>query len=331
MAVRVVPVTTLEPAGAGLAEAWNGVFVASAVAVLGDDHDVWSMSSRRAREASPEWDRHYLAALDENGVVVGAADLSMPTRDNPTLALVELDVHPEHRRRGVGTALLDHTTSLALEGGRTSLVTETAYPKDGTDPGESFLRHHGFDLAQTMHRNDLDIATYRHEQAGGTPGYVIETSTDDTLDEWLEDRAHLQRRMSTDAPAGDLVLEEEDWDVERLRGQRDATSRSDRRAIESVARHVDTGRLVAFTQLQVPSADPTLAYQQDTLVLREHRGRGLGVALKAANLRALRAEFPQTCTVRTWNAQENGPMNAVNEALGYRTTAIQREWQRRLS
>lgn len=330
MGIRVVPVTTLDPARSGLAERWNDVFVTSAVAVLGDDHDVWAMASRRAREGTPNWDRRYLAALDERDEVVAAADLSMPTRDNPRLGLLELAVHPDHRRRGVGTALLDHATTLASEGGRTSLVTETAYRKDGSDPGEAFLRHHGFDLAQTTHRNDLDVTAPRDEKPSGTTEYVIETSTDDTLDEWLDDRAALQQRMSTDAPVGDLDFEEEAWDVERLRGEREATRQSGRRAVESVARHVESGRLVGFTQLQVPTAAPVLAYQQDTLVLREHRGHGLGEALKAANLRALRAEFPQTRTVRTWNAQENGPMIAVNEALGYRTTAIQREWQKRL-
>ncbi len=98
-----------------------------------------------------------------------------------------------------------------------------------------------------------------------------------------------------------------------------------------MARHLGTNTLVAFSQLQVPIAAPELAYQQDTLVLREHRGHGLGATLKAANMLALRTEFPQTRTVRTWNAVENGPMIAVNEALGYRTTAIQREWQKRLA
>lgn len=163
------------------------------------------------------------------------------------------------------------------------------------------------------------------------PGYVVETSVDDTPDAWLEDRVVLQHRMSTDSPVGDLDLREERWDAERLREQRRATRRSNRRAIESVAREVASGRLVGFTQLQVPLADPVLAYQQDTLVLREHRGHGLGAAVKAANLAALRVEFPQVRTLRTWNAEENGPMIAVNEALGYRTTALQREWQKRLA
>lgn len=349
MAVRIVPVTTLDPAPevAALAQRWNDVLVASTVATMGDDHDAWSLASRRARESSTSWDHRYFAAVDEGdgddaiagvdgvagaagGTVVAAAELVLPRRDNLTLALLDLAVHPDHRRRGTGTLVLDHLVRLAQEAGRTTLLTETAYPSGGSDPGEAFLRAHGFEVGQTMQRNDLDVRSHLPGEVPRLDGYAIETSTDDTLDEWLEDRAHLSRRMSTDAPVGDLDLAEEDWDADRVREQREATRKSNRRAVESVARHLRTGRLVAFTQLQVPVAEPVLAYQQDTLVLREHRGHGLGQALKIANLRAAREAFPGLVTVRTWNAQENGPMIAVNEALGYRTTAIQREWQRRL-
>ncbi|KGN33010.1 hypothetical protein N802_15670 [Knoellia sinensis KCTC 19936] len=330
-AFRVVPVSTLDPAQTELAEAWQAVFIDSAIADMGDDHDAWSMDSRKAREQDADWENRYFAALDGT-TVIASAELMLPMRDNPHLAMVDVVTRPEHRRRGVGSLLLAHLIREAAETGRTSLLAETTTRPNGTDAGEVFLRKNGFDLGQTLQRNDLDVAAY----AGGenpteTPGYIIETSTDDTLDEWLEDRAVLQQRMSTDAPIGNLDISEETWDADRLRRLRDTTRRSNRRAIESVARHVDSGRLVAFSGLQIPANDPSLAYQQDTLVLREHRGHGLGAAVKAANMRALRAEFPQTRTVRTWNAEENGPMIRVNEALGYRTTALQREWQKRLT
>jgi len=352
MSVRIVPVTTLDagPAAAALAQRWNDVFVAATVATMGDDHDAWSLASRRAREASTSWSHRYFAAVDDTGsaasgtptsgtngtdTVVAAGELMLPLHDNKELALLDVSVAPGHRRRGIGTLLHEHLTALAREAGRTTLVAETAYLKDGSDPGEEFLAGQGFALAQTMLRNDLDLSDLDStalvtQDPGTTPGYVIETSTDDTLDEWLEDRAHLQRRMSTDSPVGDLEFHEEEWDTDRLRAQRETTRQSGRRAFESVARHRESGRLVAFTQLQVPTAEPVLAYQQDTLVLREHRGHGLGAAVKAANLVALRRELPQARTVRSWNAQENGPMIRVNEAMGFRTTAILREWQRRL-
>ncbi|EAP97249.1 hypothetical protein JNB_17303 [Janibacter sp. HTCC2649] len=331
MGIRIVPVTTLDPAQAELAQAWNEATIVSTAATMGEDHDARSLASHRVREESPNWDHRYLAAIDDEARVVASAALALPLRDNLQLALFRIDVLPERRRHGIGTTLLEHLTQLARDAGRTSLAAETAYPKDGTDPGEAFARRNGFDLAQTNHRNDLDVTAYAWEKRSETAEYAIETSTDDTLDEWLLDRAILQQRMSTDAPIGELDLEEEDWDAERLRGERQASRKSGRRVIESVARHLATDHLVAFTQLQVPTAEPELAYQHDTIVLREHRGHGLGAALKVANLRALRAEFPQTRTVRTWNAVENAPMIAVNEALGHRTTAIEREWQKRLA
>jgi GNAT superfamily N-acetyltransferase len=80
----------------------------------------------------------------------------------------------------------------------------------------------------------------------------------------------------------------------------------------------------------VPRDAPALGYQQDTLVLREHRGHGLGLALKLANHRALVAALPGVLRVRTWNAVENAHMLAVNTALGFRPSGYSREWHKHL-
>ena len=79
----------------------------------------------------------------------------------------------------------------------------------------------------------------------------------------------------------------------------------------------------------MPASSPRLAYHQDTLVLREHRGHGLGLVLKLANVPVLRRAFPEVRTVRTWNAVENAHMLAVNDAMGYVTSGFLREWQKR--
>lgn len=42
--------------------------------------------------------------------------------------------------------------------------------------------------------------------------------------------------------------------------------------------------MVGFTQVEGPRETPTLAYQQDTLVLREARGHGLGLTHRVAGL-----------------------------------------------
>jgi GNAT superfamily N-acetyltransferase len=85
---------------------------------------------------------------------------------------------------------------------------------------------------------------------------------------------------------------------------------------------------VGFTQVSVSADDPAVGYQQDTLVLREHRGHGLGLRLKAANALLLLDTLPAVKTIRTWNADDNAPMLSVNRALGYVVDGYSREWQK---
>ena len=139
----------------------------------------------------------------------------------------------------------------------------------------------------------------------------------------------LERRMSTDAPHGDLPVGEEHWDSARVR-EYEAAQEARGRTVLSAGAVLD-GRLVAFTDLQVPDADPTRAHQVGTLVLREHRGQRLGALMKVAVLRALIAAYPEVRRITTYNAEFNGPMVAVNEALGFRPVGELSTWSRQLS
>ena len=81
----------------------------------------------------------------------------------------------------------------------------------------------------------------------------------------------------------------------------------------------------------MPAHTPNVAYQSDTLVLKEHRGRRLGQLVKVANLRALLEQKPEVTRVATWNAETNAPMLRVNRAMGFRTVGSMTEWQRVLT
>ena len=59
-------------------------------------------------------------------------------------------------------------------------------------------------------------------------------------------------------------------------------------------------------------------FQSGTLVSPEHRGHALGLAVKLANHRQIRAMFPDCRVLITGNADVNAAMNKVNDALGYR-------------
>jgi GNAT superfamily N-acetyltransferase len=95
-----------------------------------------------------------------------------------------------------------------------------------------------------------------------------------------------------------------------------------------VARDDGSARLIGFTEVAVPLGAPESAWQHDTLVMREHRGHGLGFALKVANLFAVAAAHPAVRMINTWNAEENAPMIAVNEEMGFGVVAHSAYWHR---
>jgi GNAT superfamily N-acetyltransferase len=275
---------------------------------------------------------HRAAVLD--GAVVGALRLIIALKDNPTVAIVDLAVHPDHRRRGIGTTLLTEGIALARQRGRTDLMAEVDEPGPGT-PGRAFALHHGWscDLVETRRDLTLPVAEERltamdTEAARASGGYRIVTWRDRTPDELLDDRALLERRMTTDAPHGGLPVEEEHWDGDRIREYEAANVARGRMVLTAGA--VIDGRLVAFTALQIPLGSPQRANQWGTLVLREHRGHRLGARMKVAVLRELAASLPEVRRITTYNFEANRPMVALNEALGYRPAGQLSSWSSRL-
>jgi GNAT superfamily N-acetyltransferase len=168
------------------------------------------------------------------------------------------------------------------------------------------------------------------EQAAG-PDYGVHTWSARTPERWLDDQAHLHTRMSTDAPSAGLEEPEDVWDAERVREHDQRTGDTARVVLTAVAEHIPSGRLVAFTQLAVPRDLARPVSQEDTLVLREHRGHRLGMLLKVANLQHLEQNAPGHPSVLTWNAEENRAMLDVNEAVGFEPIGYEGAWRKDLS
>ncbi|CAA9248701.1 MAG: Acetyltransferase [uncultured Blastococcus sp.] len=273
-------------------------------------------------------------ALVVDGAVAGAMRLILSLRDNTSVATLDLAVHPDHRRRGLGSELLREALRLAATAGRTSVIADVDEPVPD-NPGRAFAVRHGWtcDLVETrrvllLPPDEERLAVLEAEAAGAGADYRLVTWRDRTPDALLEDRALLARRMTTDMPQGDLPVEEEDWDGRRIR-ESEATSLARGRTVLS-AGAVRDGRLVGCTDLQIPLAQPELAQQSGTLVLRGHRGHRLGARMKAAVLRDLAAGFPAVRRITTYNSDGNRPMVAVNDALGFRPAGRFSAWSTRL-
>jgi hypothetical protein len=74
-----------------------------------------------------------------------------------------------------------------------------------------------------------------------------------------------------------------------------------------------------------------LGFQEDTAVVRAHRGHRLGLRLKVEMLRVLRDRERGIRQIDTWNALSNSHMIAVNDALGCVVVGYGGELQRDLA
>lgn len=288
--------------------------------------------------------------------VLGTAALFLPLADNTHTGHLSLSVRPGERRRGIGSALHDAAVEIARTDGRTTLTTSTDQgveppagpgtiePSTGSgrvaadDPAVRFALARGFALEQVARYSVLDVpldpavlAEHRataEKVAGGD--YRVLTWGSRCPDEWVDELAVLEMRMSTDAPAGGLDLEEDRWDAERIRStEADFVARGIRYKVAAVE-HVPSGTLAGFSAFLCLARTDEFVHQHDTLVLAEHRGRRLGMLVKAANLERLAVEQPATRRIGTWNAEENASMLGINVALGFRPAGGAGEWQKRL-
>ncbi|MCW2833366.1 MAG: family N-acetyltransferase [Nocardioides sp.] len=105
----------------------------------------------------------------------------------------------------------------------------------------------------------------------------------------------------------------------------------------SIGRHILTalaiapdGSVAGSSDVRINEADPTHGQIAITLVDPAHRGHRLGMALKIATRDNALATYPDLRAVDTCNAEVNDHMNAVNEALGYRSIETLLELQKKL-
>ncbi len=263
-----------------------------------------------------------------HGVPVGTLMLRLPTLDNLDTANAEVNVHPDHRRHGAGRALLEHAASAVRELGRGRLFIEVPSQVAGTaGPGIGLVESLGARPVLEEVRRLLDLSAHPPGPLPAVPdGYRVVQWVDSAPEPLAEGVAYLQGRMSLDAPMGDLDLEQEKWDVARLRAS-EARSKARNKLRVSTAVVHRSGAVAGHTDIGVNRRDSRVAEQWETIVDPEHRGHGLGVVLKSWNHRLLVDLVSNLAYINTWNATSNRHMVAVNDTLGFEPLEAWTEYQ----
>ncbi|MFP7833889.1 GNAT family N-acetyltransferase [Marisediminicola sp. LYQ134] len=332
---------------------------------VGDDDLAYS-----AADLLPEWNdpyepkRAWLARVPSagssrgTGRIVGRGLYEVEVAEEAVAAWIKVEVLPEFRGRGIGSALFDVLVDHARIDGRTVLQSYALgpYPVENapeperldsptgfgavlrSSPGTSFLLARGFRLEQVERysrlRLPVDDATLdalrasARASAGGD--YRIVHWLGATPERWRGDVAMLHQRMSTDAPSAGLDIAEDPWDDARVIAMDARNDASPRTSLVTAVEHVPSGTLAGFTELSIPAEGHFPVAQMDTLVLREHRGHRLGMLLKLAGIDALQSQRPGHPSITTFNAEENRHMLSVNEAIGFVAVGAEGAWRREL-
>lgn len=200
-----------------------------------------------------------------------------------------------------------------------------------------FAEHAGYELQTVSSFALLDVPLPQErvesierslEEVPFTERYALHTWVDSAPEELLEPLARLHARLPSDSFVKPIVSDPDPWDAERVRRTERLREEDGDRSLMAVAEDRDNGELVGMTELILAQHRPTLALQDETLVIREHRGRRLGMRLKMTNLKQLTEVQPEVETVYSWTHTGNDRMNWVNAQLGFQDAGQSAVWLR---
>lgn len=287
--------------------------------------------------------------------VLGYASVDLPMTDNQHLAEIYVSVRQAFRGSGVGTALANVVIDFARgEGRRTlstfsvaagepaaddpaALLSPTGFGRvSRTEASSVFVQAFGFSLEQVERYSVLHlpvasdlICGWRDEAQGkARVDYSVVQWVGDCPEEWAADYAMLNQRMSVDIPSAGLEFCEEQWDIERVWAMDKQKRAMGRRSFTTAVVHLPSGHLCAFSIIDASDSKPAALFQDNTLVLAEHRGRSLGLLTKAENLELVQKARPEAKRIHTWNAGENAHMLAINMRMGFVRGGVIGMWQR---
>ena len=274
------------------------------------------MSARGIRhgwEATPARSRRLMWLTLDGDAAVGfaAAGLSASSAD-PGAAIANVYVHPDRRRQGLGSALWERVEPHLAEIGATHV---NSFGLD-EEPSRLFMGARGFEVTFVQRMSTLDLSTLGPPPAVPEGVELVPFAAIDDPRPVFELEVEAVRDVPLDQPQDDLRWEE--W-LERW-------WHNPEHDLEASLLVLLNGEPTGFTMM---FSDPESRRTATGMTATSRRARGRGLARLVKHHALARAAAAGIEVAVTENDEQNAPMLAVNERLGYRPTTANATFSRR--
>ncbi len=287
--------------------------VASLSALVYPAELVSARGIRHAWEATPARSRRLMWLALEDGEAVGfaSAGLSQASAD-PGAAVANVYVHPDRRRQGIGAALWERVEPHLAEIGATHV---NSFGLD-EEPSRRFMGARGFEVTFVQRLSSLDLTKLGPPPPVPEGVELVPFAAIDDPRPIFDLEVEAVQDVPLDQPQDDLRWEE--W-LERW--------------WHHPEHDLDTSLLVlldgepsGFTMF---FSDPENKRTASGMTATARRARGRGLARLVKHHALARAAAAGIELAVTENDEQNAPMLAVNERLGYRPTTANATFSRR--
>ncbi len=266
-----------------------------------------SVNEMRWQEVHYPGGRRFLAWLDGTPVGSGGAGRAYSWPAEFPALWGNISVLPDHRRQGVGGAILAEIRKVARDAGKPMLIGRTTADRP---EALEFLEHRGFVEHERMKAVRLDLEGLEPPPIDAPDGVAITSlgARPELVDGVYAVALEALPDIPGDGPTAPGTLEEfRVRDVDRDSIPADGFV---------VAVEAETNRVVGYANLMHVAGNPGVAWHGMTAVARAWRGRGVASALKRATIDW--AARNGLTALETANDTDNDPMRAINRRLGYR-------------
>lgn len=276
------------------------------------------------------WDKKYLRRrllVERAGQIVANGTYMEPSWSyRPGKYHVSVQVHPDHRRQGLGdriySSIMEHLAPFNPD-------TLTSQTREDQNSALQFLERRGYRVVMREPVSHLDVPSFDPNPFAARSARVQSAGIEITplselreqVDDWQRRLYDLEWELLQDVPVSE-PLSRTPFDVWLQRVVENPGFTPDG---NMVAR--DGDRWVGVSGLWRSEADPKKLYTGLTGVSRSHRRLGLATAMK---LRAIEFARAYGAALIETDNEENNPMYQINMQLGFEPRPAWLEFENRL-